>query len=50
MMDEALFRLDGKIAAVVGAGSGIGEAVARGCAAQGADVTCLDVKKTRSLF
>lgn len=40
---EDLFRLDGKHAAVVGAGAGIGEAVARGCAAQGAHVTCLDI-------
>lgn len=38
-----LFRLDGRVAAVIGAGSGIGESVAHGCAAQGAVVTCLDV-------
>jgi NAD(P)-dependent dehydrogenase (short-subunit alcohol dehydrogenase family) len=38
-----LFRLDGKLVAVIGAGSGIGEAVARGAAAQGAHVFCLDV-------
>jgi NAD(P)-dependent dehydrogenase (short-subunit alcohol dehydrogenase family) len=37
-----LFRLDGKVAAVVGAGSGIGEAVAAGAAALGALVICLD--------
>jgi len=37
-----LFRLDGKIAAVIGAGSGIGEAVALGAARQGATVVCLD--------
>ncbi len=43
MADETLFRLDGKTVAVVGAASGIGEAVAKGCAAQGADVTCLDI-------
>lgn len=38
-----LFDLDGRVAAVIGAGSGIGEAIARVCAAQGARVTCLDV-------
>ena len=37
------FRLDGKIVAVIGAGGGIGEAVARGAARQGARVFCLDV-------
>lgn len=37
------FRLDGKVAAVIGAGSGIGEAVARACASQGARVACLDL-------
>ncbi len=36
--------LEGKNAAVVGAGSGIAEAVAAGCAEHGARVTCLDVK------
>lgn len=43
MLDEALFRLDGKVAAVVGAGSGIGEAIALGAARLGARVSCLDV-------
>lgn len=43
MTDHSLFRLDGKRAAVIGAGSGIGEAVALGCAAHGAEVVCLDV-------
>src|SRR5919109_970965 len=38
-----LFSLDGKTAAVVGAASGIGEAVALGCARQGAHVFFLDV-------
>ena len=42
-METNLFRLDGKIAAVVGSGSGIGEAVAIGCAQQGATVVCLDI-------
>ena len=41
-----LFRLDEKVVAVIGAGSGIGEAVARGAAAQGARfVACLDVNE-----
>lgn len=38
-----LFRLDGKVVAVIGAGSGIGEAVALGASVQGATVVCLDV-------
>ncbi len=42
MIDK--FRLDGRGVAVVGAGSGIGEAVARACAQQGARVACLDVR------
>jgi len=38
-----LFRLDNRIVAVIGAGGGIGEAVARGAARQGARVFCLDM-------
>ncbi|PYQ12391.1 MAG: short-chain dehydrogenase [Acidobacteria bacterium] len=38
-----MFRLDGKVAAVTGAGSGIGEAIARLFAGQGAVVQALDV-------
>ncbi len=38
------FSLENKIVAVVGAGSGIAEAVARGCAEHRGRVTCLDVK------
>src|SRR5579884_1507758 len=38
-----LFDLTGKTAAIIGAGSGIGEAVAIGCAEHGARVVCLDV-------
>ena len=37
-----LFRLDGRRALVVGAGSGIGQAIATGLAAFGAAVTCAD--------
>ena len=40
-----LFRLDGKTAAIVGAGSGIGEAVAIGAAELGATVVCLDANE-----
>jgi len=41
-----MFRLDGKVIAVLGAGSGIGEAVARGAAAQGAAfVGCFDMNE-----
>src|SRR5438874_8961226 len=41
-----LFTLNGKIVAVVGAGSGIGEAIALGAASQGASlVACLDVNE-----
>lgn len=39
---DSLFRLDGRNIAVVGGGSGIGAAVARGCAAQGASVVVFD--------
>ena len=43
MSDPGFFRLDGRVAVVIGAGSGIGAAVAQGCAQQGAIVVCLDV-------
>jgi NAD(P)-dependent dehydrogenase (short-subunit alcohol dehydrogenase family) len=42
MSDTSIFSLNGKTAAVIGAGSGIGEAVAIGAARQGAAVVCLD--------
>lgn len=42
MNPSGLFDLTGKSAAVIGGGSGIGEAVARGAAAQGAAVMVLD--------
>jgi NAD(P)-dependent dehydrogenase (short-subunit alcohol dehydrogenase family) len=38
-----MFSLEGKSVAVIGAGSGIGEAVAIGAAEQGAYVGCLDI-------
>jgi len=41
--NASLFSLAGKSVALVGAGSGIGEASARACAAQGAAVACLDL-------
>ncbi len=41
---EQLFRLDGRTALVVGAGSGIGAAVAEGLAAFGAAVICADAR------
>jgi NAD(P)-dependent dehydrogenase (short-subunit alcohol dehydrogenase family) len=39
----SVFSLDGKIVAVIGSASGIGEAVAAGCAQQGAHVACFDL-------
>jgi NAD(P)-dependent dehydrogenase (short-subunit alcohol dehydrogenase family) len=39
-----MFRLDGKVVVVVGAGSGIGEACALAIGAQGARTICLDIK------
>jgi NAD(P)-dependent dehydrogenase (short-subunit alcohol dehydrogenase family) len=44
MSVQGPFRLDGRTAAVIGASSGIGEAVAVACARAGAHVTCLDVE------
>lgn len=38
-----MFELDDHVVAVIGAGSGIGEAVAIACANQGATVACLDL-------
>ena len=45
MPTQGLFDLTGKTAAVIGAASGIGEAVALGCARQGARLVCLDVNE-----
>lgn len=45
MSHNGLFDLSGKTIAVIGAASGIGEAVALGCARQGARVAALDVNE-----
>jgi len=42
---EKLFSLEGRIAVVIGAGSGIGQASAKGLAAHGAFVVCADVSR-----
>src|SRR5207245_6038317 len=44
MSMQGPFRLDGRTAAVIGASSGVGGAVAGACARAGAHVTCLDVE------
>jgi NAD(P)-dependent dehydrogenase (short-subunit alcohol dehydrogenase family) len=48
MSQGSPFRLDGRLATVVGSGSGIGEAVAKACARQGASVACLDVDAAKA--
>jgi NAD(P)-dependent dehydrogenase (short-subunit alcohol dehydrogenase family) len=45
---RSLFRLDGRRAIVVGAGSGIGEASAEALAAHGAHVVCADLDEGRA--
>ncbi len=40
-----LFRLDGKVAVVIGAGSGIGQSAAQALAAHGARVVCADLNE-----
>ena len=44
-MAKNIFSLEGKTAIVIGAGSGIGEAVALGAADAGARVICLDLRE-----
>src|SRR5438132_4022792 len=48
MSMQGPFRLDGRTAAVIGASSGIGEAVAVACARAGAHVSCLDVEGAKA--
>lgn len=48
MTADKLFGLEGRVAAVVGAGSGIGEAVALACSGQGARVACLDLDEAKA--
>jgi len=43
MRYEELFRLEGRVAVIVGAGSGIGAASAKGLAAFGAHAVCADI-------
>ncbi len=45
MGERGLFDLSGKVAAVIGGASGIGEAVTLGAVASGARVVCLDIKQ-----
>jgi NAD(P)-dependent dehydrogenase (short-subunit alcohol dehydrogenase family) len=45
MSNQGIFDLTGKVAAVIGGASGIGEAVTLGAAKLGATVVCLDVKQ-----
>lgn len=44
MKDDGLFRLDGRTIVVIGAGSGIGEAVANAAARQGGEIVAVDVQ------
>lgn len=48
-MDEKIFRLDDRAAIVVGAGSGIGRAIALAFGAVGASVGCFDITKDAAL-
>src|ERR1700722_16715573 len=44
MSSKGIFDLTGKVAAVIGGASGIGEAVTIGAVNMGATVVCLDIK------
>ena len=44
-----LFNLDGRVAMVIGAGSGIGQAAARGLAAHGAFAVCADLQREHAV-
>lgn len=44
---DSLFRLDGRTAFVTGAASGLGQVIAEGYAAAGADVLCADIEADR---
>ena len=48
MTARNIFDLSGKVAAVIGGASGIGEAVTIGAAQMGAKVVCLDIKKVEA--
>ena len=50
MKSDRVFGLGGRVAAISGTASGIGEAVAHGCACQGATVRCLDVNGDAASF
>jgi len=45
---ENLFRLEDRVALVIGAGSGIGQAAAKGLAAHGAVVICADLQREQA--
>jgi len=45
MSSNGIYDLTGKVAAVIGGASGIGEAVTLGAVKQGATVVCLDIKQ-----
>ena len=50
MKSDRVFGLGGRVAAISGTASGIGEAVAHGCVCQGATVRCLDVNGDAASF
>ena len=50
MKSDRVFGLGGRVAAISGTASGIGEAVAHGCVCQCATVRCLDVNGDAASF